>query len=675
VSEANTGDCPSDGELARMVEGALGGATLASIQAHVEGCEHCAAVVAVLDTRRRRAAGGGSGARIRISDPDRRHSDADAFNRTLPSRELESAARVSATELPPAFGSGPYSDPGLGADTGPRSDPGLHADAGSRARTRPHPDEVRAVAPIPRSGTGGRPKAETRGLRAAPPPSASARRIAPIAIAGVAAAAGVVAVLLGARALSRKPRPADSAGSAAVEAPAPAPGSAGPRVESIGPGSAAIPEPAPSPTAAAGSADPAGRPAGVPLDPPAPPRAPGSKPVAVAPPAAAGSFPNLSTFFEDVQKHVRQHDGRACKRLYATLPAGIHPSMKYAIESFGAYCDMLAGDCAGGTARLVQAQAAQGMNPQPANYVEQYCPIEGPLETRLQRLRTQLAAHTMGMAMDVAWCDALLPHAKRAAGEVSTGPERGLASFALHQLAKCLGFTGRCDEARALWSLSNTVDESSKHQQPDLGPRCAAASAELAAAESYADGAPLIQTLTTAIRAHDVPGCRKLIASPIPNVPAGQKYSIELLLGQCEMLSGNCTAGTARLDRIGPSSSGRQISPEIRKAWLQSNVSTYCPIAGDLDARLARLWAQVDAFTTRDHGNLAWCDAIIPAARTAAGEASTDAQRKRAGRVLQRLAACVALAGRCDQGRDLWALSTQADPAAPATPALGAKCP
>jgi hypothetical protein len=181
--------------------------------------------------------------------------------------------------------------------------------------------------------------------------------------------------------------------------------------------------------------------------------------------------------------------------------------------------------------------------------------------------------------------------------------------------------------------------------------------------------------LSAAIQQRDVRGCRQLAAAPIPNVHPGNRYSIELLLGHCEMLSGSCPAGTARLARIGPSPSASPVDPSIRSAWLASNVSTYCPIAGDLDARVARLWSQVDAFTTRDSGNLAWCDALVPAAKAVAGEVSTPAHRKRTGRVLQRLAACVARAGRCDQGRELWALSAQVDPSAPSTPALGARCP
>ncbi|HSK02090.1 MAG TPA: serine/threonine-protein kinase, partial [Kofleriaceae bacterium] len=56
ASEASTG-CPSEDELVGMIEGALGDASLASIEAHVDRCARCAAVIAGLG-----ALGHGTGA-------------------------------------------------------------------------------------------------------------------------------------------------------------------------------------------------------------------------------------------------------------------------------------------------------------------------------------------------------------------------------------------------------------------------------------------------------------------------------------------------------------------------------------------------------------------------------------------------------------------------------------
>ena len=50
--------CPSEDELVRMVEGALGDASLASLEAHVDRCERCAAVIGGLG-----ALGRGTGGR------------------------------------------------------------------------------------------------------------------------------------------------------------------------------------------------------------------------------------------------------------------------------------------------------------------------------------------------------------------------------------------------------------------------------------------------------------------------------------------------------------------------------------------------------------------------------------------------------------------------------------
>lgn len=491
----------------------------------------------------------------------------------------------------------------------------------------------------------------------------------------------MVAVLVGARALSRKPaRPAD-AGSADAAAQTP-------HVEPIGPGSGAtlgsgaVSAPitsggsgaAPAPVRGTG-APPTG-PGGVPLDlpPNLPPRAPPSKSVAVAPSVAPSA--DLATFAADMQKAFRQRDTRACKQLVAGLTGDIHQSTRFVVETLVAYCDMMSGDCAGGTARLDRAQVAQGLSPQGATLADQFCPIEGPLETRVARLRAQIGAFATGAAIAPAWCEALLAPAKKAAAEVTSGPHRGILGWGLQALARCVGGIGRCDDARALWSTASTLDESIKLQKPDLGAKCAAASAQLAATEAYADPTALQQALDAAIRAHDVRACQKLLATPIPNLHPGARYGIEMQLGHCEMMSGNCAAGSARLQRIGPSPSGAAIDPSIHAAWAKSHESTYCPITGDVDARVTRLWAQVDGFTSRGGGgNLAWCDTLIGPARTLVGEVATAKQRKYAAMALQRLAACVAAAGRCDQGHELWTLSLQADPGAPGTPDLGAKCP
>jgi hypothetical protein len=143
------------------------------------------------------------------------------------------------------------------------------------------------------------------------------------------------------------------------------------------------------------------------------------------------------------------------------------------------------------------------------------------------------------------------------------------------------------------------------------------------------------------------------------------------------MMSGNCAAGTARLGTLEPNGpNGSPVDPTIKAAWVRSQADTYCPIVGDLDARVARLWSQVDSFASSMGGGLiAWCDALVPQAKTIAGEITTAPQRKRVVMSLKRLASCMGGAGRCAEGRDLWALSAQLDPSTPSTPDLGKKCP
>src|SRR5512139_128053 len=43
-----TSSCPPEDDLVRMVEGALHDQSLAALEAHVDRCEHCAAVIAGL---------------------------------------------------------------------------------------------------------------------------------------------------------------------------------------------------------------------------------------------------------------------------------------------------------------------------------------------------------------------------------------------------------------------------------------------------------------------------------------------------------------------------------------------------------------------------------------------------------------------------------------------------
>ena len=521
----------------------------------------------------------------------------------------------SSGSYPPASSSSPHAPssdayvppPPSSGSHPPASSSGPHAHAPSSG---PHSSPPGSGSHPPSSGPLPRATASLDSSPRAPAPARRRpRRFVSVAIAVLAAAAGVAVVLLAARFALKKPARAPDTVAVGSAAPAPVPGPA--HIEPITPptaeGSGAPPQ-----VIAEGSGHAPGRPAGAPLDTPhAPP-----KTVAVAPPITpAGAIAAVSSFITDVQKHIRHHDARGCRKLVAGLPSNIPPSARFSVEIFAAFCDMMAGDCAGGTARLGRAHAAQGQVLQPAMYTDQYCPIEGDLETRVTRLRSQVSAHTMGPAMDLAWCDALIPPTRKAAGEASTGPQRGVVGFALLQLAKCVGGAGRCDEARGLWSLASTIDDSIKWRKPDLGAPCAAATAALTATEAYADPSALLQSLSGAIRMNDVPGCQKLLASAPANVAPGHKHSIDLLHAHCEMMGGNCAAGTARLGKLEPNGpGGSPVDPSIKAAWVKSHVEMYCPIAGDLDARIARLWAKVDAFTSRGGGGLI---AVVRRARRA----------------------------------------------------------
>jgi hypothetical protein len=103
----------------------------------------------------------------------------------------------------------------------------------------------------------------------------------------------------------------------------------------------------------------------------------------------------------------------------------------------------------------------------------------------------------------------------------------------------------------------------------------------------------------------------------------------------------------------------------------------YCPIAGTLDERLHRMQAQLLTFVDKRSTGLhqAWCNYMLGAAKTAAGEARSSTQKALAAKNLQHLAWCASQAGRCGDAADLVSLSLATDANADPSPKLSAKCP
>lgn len=473
--------------------------------------------------------------------------------------------------------------------------------------------------------------------------------------------------------VSSAPAPLPSSASLPAPAPAPSPPAAVPR--SLAPSPPARPRAsrvaAVTPPAAASAPSGSSSP---PADPSIAVASAGTR-AAAAPQVAMATPFDLSALLNDLRAALRVHDVAACRRLLAGAPAALPASIRFTLEMHAAFCDMRAGDCAGGTARLTRAYATQ---PDPAPdlevFADQYCPITGDLDTRQRRLSAQVAVASFGDRWAVPACDRLLPAARALGRDVRTVLDRARAAHSLQRLATCLGSAGRCADAHQLWLAAVATHDTLRAATPDLTARCPATPPAVATLPATTFG-----DLSLAIRSRDTRRCAALLAALPTNLDPSQQTSVDLYRAHCDMVAGRCAAGRARLAALDPAAPAGPLPPAgpLRTQWLDANADTYCPIEGPLDARLRRLWAQVDAFTGRhptDLHNTTWCTALTAPALTAATDASTPTETSRAAKILRRLATCLGAASRCTDALSLWTRAESLDPGTP-TPSLTTNCP
>ena len=158
---------------------------------------------------------------------------------------------------------------------------------------------------------------------------------------------------------------------------------------------------------------------------------------------------------------AERHDAAACfaaaDRL-AALGDAVAPTA--AMER--GICEMVAGRCEAGRARISDALRDAGAPPDASLYVKTWCPIEGDLPTRLNRAWTQAAAHT-----DPAYCRAIETSVLAVADEVARADrgrtdtdgtiERMRAGDAVSNLGRCYALARRCDDAARLWARATAV--------------------------------------------------------------------------------------------------------------------------------------------------------------------------------------------------------------------------
>jgi eukaryotic-like serine/threonine-protein kinase len=158
---------------------------------------------------------------------------------------------------------------------------------------------------------------------------------------------------------------------------------------------------------------------------------------------------------------AERHDPAAClaaaDRL-AALGDAVAPSA--ALER--GICEMVAGRCEAGRARISRALGDAGAPPDASIYVKTWCPIEGDLPTRLDRAWTQAAAHA-----DPAYCRAIEAPVLAVADEVARADHgrydtdatlaRMRAGDAVSNLGRCYALAHRCDDATRLWTRATAV--------------------------------------------------------------------------------------------------------------------------------------------------------------------------------------------------------------------------
>jgi serine/threonine protein kinase len=357
------------------------------------------------------------------------------------------------------------------------------------------------------------------------------------------------------------------------------------------------------------------------------------------------------------RRAMQKRDGAACIASLDKLTGTLASGNKYMTEVMRGQCEMLRGDCERGIQRIDAAEDAQGLPQNGKDFAVAFCPIEGPLAQRFDRLIQQVYQVTTP-----AVCKRYVAPAKAIADELTDSRHQAQLASALRQLGRCVG---DCAIAESLWKRAHELDQlgiawdvkncaaPSTTSVPQVPPQVtlqAEVQAFTAATQKAQD----------AILRRDVKACRSFVTTP-PSVPKGLETSYELVAGMCEMMT-DCKTGTARVAKV------------------QSNAAvvamTYCPIAGTLDERIHMMRNQLSAFADMriGSGRVEWCNAILPAAKQAAREVQTDEQRQHVAKVLNNVAWCISNAGRCGEANELVSLATTVD-ADVGPPKLSAKCP
>ncbi|MDB4961552.1 MAG: hypothetical protein JWP01_1551 [Myxococcales bacterium] len=148
---------------------------------------------------------------------------------------------------------------------------------------------------------------------------------------------------------------------------------------------------------------------------------------------------------------------------------------------------------------------------------------------------------------------------------------------------------------------------------------------------------PTLRDVHKAVLAHDGKKCRALLSQI--TTPPPTDFRVASMHAVCEMIAGNCEGGLRE-----------QIALNQRDGTPESSASIitdlYCPVGKEPVTRLKRLARQISMFTV----NLD-CDFYLPPTRDAAAAASTDKDRHTVGVLLATIATCYSHRGSCDKAK------------------------
>ena len=196
------------------------------------------------------------------------------------------------------------------------------------------------------------------------------------------------------------------------------------------------------------------------IGPPPPAKAPGG-----APPARGGASPTTmddtqrlapaptgppiatsGVTLDTVHAAIKRRDGKACRAALASLTTP--PPSDFRVASAHAVCEMIAGNCEGGTREQRALYVREGTPPDSAEIIaDLYCPLATTTDpkVRLRRLAKQI--DLFATTFD---CDEYLPHARSAAKLVTTDHDKRVVGGVLRDIAFCYSKREDCTTARTI---------------------------------------------------------------------------------------------------------------------------------------------------------------------------------------------------------------------------------